>query len=368
MGILPKNCNTERPQYQNTGKPNMSLFKLRGTLNPTQSTLLAIGGVAFILFIWHLITAGENPVVEGGILPGPWDVLLSFGDLYRDNELIKNVARSLGFNIGGYVEALVIALPLGFIIGLFPFFRGSLQRPIDAVRYVPLPAAIGLFIAWFGIGWEMKVHFLAFGILIYLLPVVVQRIDEVKEVYTKTVYTLGATDWQTIKTVYVPSVLSRLSDDIRVLTAISWTYIIIAESIGGEGGIGALIWRGGQRQGRIDKVFALLIIIILIGILQDKLFTYLDREFFPHKYQQKDSAKRGREQNKTIVDDILNFAGNISLWIALALYFLLFIMEFVPIMGQQGILSHLFGEPVVVIHGLMVAILGYKIWKVVQKG
>ena len=50
-----------------------------------------------------------------------------------------------------------------------------------------------------GLDTDMKVHFLAFGILIYLLPVVVQRIDEIEDVYFKTVYTLGANSWQTFR-------------------------------------------------------------------------------------------------------------------------------------------------------------------------
>ena len=136
---------------------------------------------------------------------------------------------------------------------------------------------------WLGLGNEMKVAFLAFGIIVYLVPVVVQRIDEVDDVFLKTVFTLGANNWQKIRTVYLPSVLSRLSDDIRVLTAISWTYITIAEMLNRSGGIGELIWIA-RRQSRIDKAFAVLLVIVLIGILQDKLFLLLDRWLFPHKY------------------------------------------------------------------------------------
>ena len=132
----------------------------------------------------------------------------------------------------------------------------------------------------------MKVAFLAFGIIVFLLPVVVQRIDEVKDVYLKTSFTLGASNWQTIRTVYLPSVFSVLMDDIRVLTAISWTYIIIAELINRQGGVGGLIYLKG-RQGQIDKVFAILIVIIIIGFLQDRLFMYLDKRLFTHKYYKK---------------------------------------------------------------------------------
>ena len=119
--------------------------------------------------------------------------------------------------------------------------------------------------------------------MVYLVPVVVQRIDEVKDVYLKTVFTLGASTWDTIKTVYIPSVVSRLSDDIRVLTAISWTYITVAEMVNNTGGLGGMIFRF-RRQSNIEYAFVVLIIIIIIGILQDYILRLLDRWLFPYKY------------------------------------------------------------------------------------
>jgi len=129
----------------------------------------------------------------------------------------------------------------------------------------------------------MKIAFLSFGILVYLLPVVVQRIMEVETVYLQTSYTLGASFWQTLRTVYWPAVFSKLIDDIRVLTAISWTYIIIAELLNRQGGIGALIFLK-SKMGQIDKVFAILLLIIVVGFLQDRIFSYIDKRLCPHKY------------------------------------------------------------------------------------
>jgi ABC-type nitrate/sulfonate/bicarbonate transport system permease component len=268
--------------------------------------------------------------------------------------------------LAGYLESVFLAIPIGFIIGLWPFFRGSFQRGVDAIRFVPLTAVTGLFIVWFGLGTEMKVHFLAFGIFIYLLPVVVQRIDEVQNVYLKTVYTLGATDWQMIRTVYIPSVISRLSDDIRVLTAISWTYIIIAEAKGNQGGIGALLWRVGERQGRVDKVFAILLLIIFIGILQDKLFTYLDKEFFPYKYQTKDKYQRKETEFTNILSSIWEYAVNAMLWIFIIGYVILLVNEFIPIFNSP-VLTTLFGDTQWAVTMVVLAVLGYKCFKLYKR-
>lgn len=339
----------------------MNLFDLRGKLSDKTNLLLQVLGIVLLVLVWHILTMGVMPFVKPSLLPSPWSVLKVYPELITKNDLISNTAKSLSLNMAGYIEAIFIAIPIGFVIGLFPLFKGLFQRPIDAFRYVPLTAVTGLFIVWFGLKTMMKVHFLAFGILIYLLPVVVQRITEVKDVYVKMVYTLGANKWQTIKSVYFPSVLSRLSDDVRVLTAISWTYIIVAESLGNQGGIGALIWRSGLRQGRVDKVFAILLLIIIIGVIQDRLLAYLDHVFFPFK--------KGVEDNdeKKILILILNYGINVIFWAALALYGLLFFNEIFGFLSNTSLLTDFFGPSVWSMHLIFLLTLVFQLNKIFRK-
>lgn len=336
----------------------MNLFQLRGEVTPRQRLFMEAGGYALLILLWYLLTMGAEPIVSPGILPKPSAVWNAFGELLRENDLIRNVLHSISLNLTGYLEAIAVALPLGFIIGLFPLFRGVFQRPVDSFRYIPLTAVTGLFILWFGLGVPMKVHFLAFGIFIYLLPVVVNRIQEVDDVYIKTIFTLGASPWQTIRHVFIPSVCSKLMDDIRVLTAISWTYIIIAESLGNEGGIGGLIWRAGQRQGRVDKVYALLIIIVIIGFIQDRIFTSLDRSLFPFKNAASTDSKN---RSTSPFAAISKFGGNVISWAALAIYGVLLVNDFTGILGIHPVLREGFGPAVGIIHFLYFILLYFKV-------
>lgn len=265
------------------------LFKMGGSVDKKTSTIIALIGLVVLLAVWYFLTfTGE--IIPNKILPNPVKVLLSYGELYADYDLLPNTWYSIKLNIYGYITAIALALPLGFIIGMFPIARSLFSQYIDAVRFLPLTAITGIFIAWFGIGFDMKVYFLSFGILIYLLPVIVQRISELQNpsnnkdyVYLQTISTLGATNWQKFRHVYFPYVTEKISEDIRVLTAISWTYIIVAELLNREGGIGAMIYTLG-RQSRTPEVFALLFLIILIGFMQDRLFKFLDQLLFPSKY------------------------------------------------------------------------------------
>lgn len=256
------------------------LTELRGRISPRHELSFAAGGFVLLLALWQL--ACQFGGVSPSILPSPWAVLRSIPELHFHDALVRNTLYSIKLNLLGYLEAVAIALPLGMAIGLQPVLRALVMRYVDAVRFIPLTAVTGLFIAWFGIAETMRIQFLAFGILVYLLPVVIQRVDEVQEVYVQTVKTLGAGRWQTIRRVFIPSVTSAVSDDIRVLVAISWTYIIVAELVNKSQGIGALAYTA-ARQSRIDKVFAVLLVIVLVGFVQDRLFQWLDRRLFPHK-------------------------------------------------------------------------------------
>ncbi|MFN8206129.1 MAG: ABC transporter permease subunit [Bacteroidales bacterium] len=258
----------------------MKLFKLNHPISGKVNLIVGLGGMVFFLGIWSLITF--SGWVNKAILPSPLAVVQCLKELHFSDLLVRNTLFSIKLNILGYLEAICISLLLGFLIGLIPFFKSLLSKYVDAIRFIPLTAVTGLFIAWFGIETNMKVQFLAFGITVYLLPVVVQRLTEVDKIYLQTSFTLGASSWQTIRYIYWPYVTSKLFDDIRVLTAISWTYIIVAELVNKTGGIGALIFTA-ARQSRLDKVFALLFVIIIIGILQDRLFKWLDKILFPYK-------------------------------------------------------------------------------------
>jgi NitT/TauT family transport system permease protein len=256
------------------------LFRLRGSLpDSTVLTIQALGAVVGIL-LWELVA--RTHLVSNGILPSPVKVFSSYGDLLREG-LVWHTFTSLKLNLLGYVEAVAICIPLGFILGLYPLFDALSERLLASTRFLPLPAAMGIFIAAFGISSPMKIHFLAVGIIVYLLPTVVGRVRETPDVYVQTIRTLGATNWQVVWRVFVPDVLSRVFVDIGVLVAISWTYITIAESLNSsEGGLGALAYIA-ERQSRVDKIYAILVLIMTIGWTQDWILKKLNKVFFPWK-------------------------------------------------------------------------------------
>ena len=262
------------------------LLKFGGSITSKKATLIGIIGGMVLLFIWWIITAAS--LISPKILPNPINVVGSVSTLIAERNLFSNIWYTISLNLLGYFYALIIAIPLGFLIGIYPLPRAMFQKPFEAIRFLPLPITSGIFVTMFGLGFDMKASFLAFGILIYILPVVTQRVLDLQNpanvkdnIYLQTAQTIGMSNWQKFRYVYWPYVMEKVYGDIRSLVAISYTYVTIAENINKEGGIGATI-NTLSRQSDMSSVYCLLFIIILIGIIQDWIFKLVDPIIFKH--------------------------------------------------------------------------------------
>ena len=254
-------------------------------------TAISLTGLAIILILWYLISKFE--VIPTAVLPNPVDVILSYGGLVTNNHLFGNAWFSIKLNLMCYVYALLISIPAGFFISMFPLNNIVIGRYINSVRYLPIPALSGIFIAVFGLTFTMKTSFLTFGLIIYIIPAICAKVNELQNpandeeyVYLQSIKTLGATKWQKFKEVYFPYVVGSVTGDIITLTGISWSYLVIAELLFRDSqisGIGSLISIM-SRQSHMAEVYALLFLIVIIGILQDVIFKFIDKKLFPWKY------------------------------------------------------------------------------------
>ena len=89
-----------------------------------------------------------------------------------------------------------------------------------------------------------------------------------------------------VQEVYFPYVVGSITGDIITLTGISWSYLVIAETIYRDSqvsGIGSLI-NTMTRQSHMAEAYALLFLIVIIGVLQDIIFKFIDKKLFPWKY------------------------------------------------------------------------------------
>lgn len=145
-----------------------------------KNSALNIAGWVILLGCWFLISA--LGLINGHILPSPAKTLDAFAMMVKDYDLVGNILFSLKINFAGYIVSILLALPVGFALGLSETGRKMFSQQVDSLRFIPITALGGIFIALSGLTIWTKINFLAFGIWVYLVPVIVQRITEVNPV------------------------------------------------------------------------------------------------------------------------------------------------------------------------------------------
>ena len=269
-----------------------SAWDLRKALPRRYQLPVAAGLPLLLLAVWIALTSGEHPVVGGLFLPSPLGVLRGLASLFfRDqcdngvcsiwqSYLLRCIAASGLRIIISFFIAAAIALPLGILMGSWEPINRALEPILAPLRYMPISAFIPLLILWLGIGESQKIAFLFLGVFVYLLPVVVTAVRAVPEELVQTALTLGATRAQVIRTVLLPAALPDIFDSFRVMNAISWTYVILAEFVNARVGLGYMIDLSGQHL-KTAEVFSGILVIGFIGLGTDALIRWVNGRLFP---------------------------------------------------------------------------------------
>jgi NitT/TauT family transport system permease protein len=261
-----------------------SKLLIRGRVSRKGKIFLGVIPILAILAGWFLLTLGEAEarVISPLILPSPWEVLISFPSLWFNAELSRSIVASAWRVILGFGAAVILAFPLGIAMGSFGRVR-ALFEPLSVFgSYLPIPALVPLTMSLFGIGELQKVMFLGLAFFIYLLPLFVKAVDGVDNVYLQTAYTLGATQWQTVRKVLLSISLPGILQAMRLGFGIGWTYIILAEMVAADRGLGQIIIIA-QRRGPREHIYLVLLVIVVIAYLTDRLWVRLSKGLFPYQ-------------------------------------------------------------------------------------
>ncbi len=269
------------------------IWALRKPLPTSWQFWLGLLLPVLLLLLWIALTSGAKPVVGGSFLPKPTDVLrVLLRDLIIGKQdvvdghpavvrvLLDAALASTWRIVLSFLLAAAVALPLGIFMGAFEPINRIVEPVMAPLRYMPISAFIPLTILWFGIEEKQKIAFLFLGVFVYLLPVVISAIRAVPEELVQTARTLGAGRFQVIFTVLVPAAAPDIFDSFRVMNAISWTYVILAEFVNTRRGIGYQIQLAGNHL-HIDEVFAGILIIGVIGLASDALIRFCAKLLFP---------------------------------------------------------------------------------------
>jgi len=257
---------------------------LRTYLTPKQAIprtarlVLAIGSVVVIVTFWSLGSILiDNPL----FLPSLPRVARAWIDMVQHLHFLDDVAWSSFRIIAGFLVAAAMAVPLGLLMGSFEVVRSFFQPPINAIRYMPASAFIPLLIVLQGLGEQEKLTVIWIGVFFQLVLMVMDIAHRVPDEMLNVAYTLGASRWKVFYKVFLPATFPDVVDALRITMGWAWTYLIVAEIVSAERGIGSFILIS-ERFLRTDRIIAAIITIGILGLITDTIFGLIHRWRFPY--------------------------------------------------------------------------------------
>ncbi|MDE2077565.1 MAG: ABC transporter permease [Burkholderiales bacterium] len=257
------------------------LWTVRGGIPRQVYWALALLGLLLPLLGWWLATSVNG--ADAVFLPSPAKVWARAQDWWGDGGLTGDIAISVYRVVGGFALSAVIALPLGLMIGTFRTVQALLEPLTDFIRYMPAVAFIPLVMLWIGIDESSKIAIIFIGTFFQMVLMVAEDVRRVPLAQIEAAQTMGATRTELIEKVIFPSAKPALLDTLRVTMGWAWTYLVVAELVAANSGLGYAILKA-QRFLQTDKIFAGILLIGLIGLITDQLFRLAHRKAFPWLY------------------------------------------------------------------------------------
>ncbi|MFN8440851.1 MAG: ABC transporter permease [Caldilineaceae bacterium] len=245
----------------------------------THYVTIVVGSLLLLFGSWAVISYGGF-VKPSYFLPTPSDVVSAGWKMLSTGELLENAWASTSVIMIGWAVAALLAVPLGILMGSFRAFEAFFEPVVNFVRYLPVSAMIPLLILYVGLGIEEKITVIFIGTFFQLILMVADIAAHVPKDLLDSAYTLGTSRLRVVTHVLIPATLPGVMDNLRITVGWAWTYIVVAELVAAERGLGIMILES-QRGLRTDRIFVGLIAIGLLGFLSDLLFKWLHRVLLP---------------------------------------------------------------------------------------
>lgn len=243
--------------------------------------LIRSSGVVVFLALWE--TAARLKWVDAYFLPPLSSVLAEIPRLLVDGELVGNLAISSVRGVGGLLLALVVGLPLGFILGrwLVPVAEAidPFLRVLSQVNPFLLMMAFTLF---FGYGETAKFALIAWVSLWPVLFYTITGVRNVDPLHLKAAASMGISDGELLAKVIIPSALPTVFVGIRISAGLTFFILIAVEMLNAISGLGWLVHNSAMNF-EIPKMYAGAVVIVVTGFLLNRFLMATERNLFSWK-------------------------------------------------------------------------------------
>ena len=200
--------------------------------------------------------------------------------LYDKGPNDKGIGLQLAYSLGrvslGFALAVLVALPLGFVIGMSPLMRQAIDpfvqvlKPISPLAWMPLALytlkdsdVSGIFVIFICSVWPMLIN-TAFGVA------------SVKRDWLHVASTLEVRPLRKAFRVILPAAAPTIVTGMRISMGIAWLVIVAAEMLVGGTGVGYFVWNEWNNLSLVNVIFAVLVIGV-VGMLLDMAFAKLQK-------------------------------------------------------------------------------------------
>lgn len=235
--------------------------------------------ILVVVLLWIVGSKFTNPL----FLPEPSKVLQSFGELLGNGMLKESVWASFYRITLATVLSALVSIPIGLLVANYKIADNIVTPVTSFMRFLPVTAFYPLLIMWVGIGESMKISFLFFATFFYFLPTVILCIKEVSRDLIDTARTMGMSSFKVMTKVLFPASLPSICQSFLMMYGIGWTYVIIAETVNTNKGLGYMMSIGSAR-GRTDLVFVALISVLIVSYVFDNIGNFLIKKSFKWKF------------------------------------------------------------------------------------
>ncbi|MBN2195900.1 MAG: ABC transporter permease [Polyangiaceae bacterium] len=186
---------------------------------------------------------------------------------------LVRLAKGMGAGVG-------LAIVLGVLTGIFSTLRALFLPLVTALAKVPPLALLPIVFIFLGVDESSKIVLIALGIAPTLTSDIVLAAAGVPREMVVKGYTLGATTSEVVAKVILPQIMPRILDSIRLTIGPAWIFLIAAEAISAESGLGYRIYVV-QRQLAMNIILPYVVWIAILGVAMDLGLQALSRWLYP---------------------------------------------------------------------------------------
>ncbi len=236
-----------------------------------------IAGILVFLLIWQLVV--QSGWWDTNLLPSPGMVADALGELYKEGLLGGYTYISL-YRFGiGYGIAVLLALPLGLLLGWFKgilwFVNPVLQiiRPISPIAWFPFV------VLWFGIGDPPAIVIIIIAAFFPVLFATISAMSKIDDTYLKVSAVYELSQFQFFYKIAFPLAFPYITVGLHASIGTAWIFLVAGEMVGAQSGLGYLIIDA-RNSLRMDMALAGILLIGAIGWILDTVMTIFENYIY----------------------------------------------------------------------------------------